>query len=187
MASEPAAAKPRGRRRPPLALAAWAGATAVASGVAWLGVDSVLIPAAETPPGVLAAGAHTAQPLPALPVTSTPPSSPSPSAIPSPGKSASAGHPPGTSPSARPSAPASPSPSPTNSLKRYETTGGVVVLAIGAHSVKLVSATPAPGFSVQNWSADGWLRVDFSQDSTTYSVFATWNGYSPQVQVVDPG
>ena len=62
----------------------------------------------------------------------------------------------------------------------------VVVLAISAHFVSLVSATPAAGYSVQNWSASGWLRVDFNEGSTTYSVFATWNGYSPQVQVVGP-
>ena len=184
-----------GRNRAPFAVAAWAGATAVASAVAWLGVDSVLIPAAETPPAVLAAGAHT---TPALTITLSPPppsaASPAPSLTPAP-PSGNPGLVPGAhvkSPPASPSATAStsastpPTPSPTASLSRYETAGGVVVLAIGAHVVTLVSATPAAGYSVQNWGAPGWLRVDFSEGSTTYSVFATWNGYSPQVQVVGP-
>jgi hypothetical protein len=166
-----------GGRRVPLAIAAWAGATAVASGVAWLGVDSVLIPAAETPPAVLAAGPRAA---PAL--TPVPPSA---IASPSPGAAESAtGAPPHSH--AGGAASASPTPSPTSSLSRYQTAGGVVVLAISAHFVSLVSATPAAGYSVQNWGAAGWLRVDFGQGSATYSVFATWNGYSPQVQVVGP-
>jgi hypothetical protein len=172
--------KSGGTRRAPLAVVAWAGATAVASAVAWLGVDSVLIPAAETAPTVLAAGAKT-----------SPTPMPSPSAAPSKtdlhvsaGVSPSRGH--GTSPAASPPAPASTTPSPTSSPARYDTAGGFVVLAISAHHVSLVSATPASGYSVNTWGADGWLRVDFSQGSTTYSIFATWNGYTPQVQVVGP-
>jgi hypothetical protein len=81
---------------------------------------------------------------------------------------------------------ATPSPSSTGKLSRYETGGGVVVLSITSNLVTLVSATPAAGYSVQNWSAAGWLRVDFTEGSTVYSVYATWNGYSPQVQVVGP-
>src|SRR6185437_11471341 len=169
------------RRRAPLAVAAWAGATAVASAVAWLGVDSVLIPAAVTPPTVLAAGAKSAAPMPSPPAgLGSGSTHVSVSTSPTPGQH-------GTSRAASsPSASASPTPSPSSSLSRYETAGGVVVLAISAHHVTLVSATPATGYSVMTWGAAGWLRVDFSQASTTYSVFATWNGYTPQVQVVGP-
>src|SRR5579884_1218088 len=170
-----------GKRRAPLAVAAWAGATAVASAVAWLGVDSVLIPAAETPPAVLAAGAKTSPvPMPSPPAgLGTGGTHVSVGTSPSPERSRSHA-------AASPSTSASATPSPSSSLSRYQTAGGVVVLAISAHLVTLVSATPAAGYSVQNWSAAGWLRVDFSQGSTTYSVFATWNGYTPQVQVVGP-
>ncbi|HEU5425446.1 MAG TPA: hypothetical protein VFU74_01160 [Actinocrinis sp.] len=171
-----------GTRRAPLAVAAWAGATAVASAVAWLGVDSVLIPAAVTPPTVLAAGAESSP----VPMPSPPAGLGSGSTHVSVGTSPTPGQH-GTSRAASsPSVSASPTPSPSSSLSRYQTAGGVVVLAVSAHHVTLVSATPATGYSVMTWGAAGWLRVDFSQASTTYSVFATWNGYTPQVQVVGP-
>ena len=173
----------RSGRRSASAVAAWAAATAAAAGVAWLGVDSVLIPAAETPPAVLAAGASPTR-------TAAPASSPAAS----PGTAPAAGAAPSRSatprgsaaPTASPSVPATASPTDGGKLSRYQTGGGVVVLSIGAHMVTLVSATPAAGYSVQNWSAPGWLRVDFTEGSTVYSVYATWNGYSPQVQVVGP-
>ncbi|HEU5333966.1 MAG TPA: hypothetical protein VFU73_14395 [Actinocrinis sp.] len=171
----------RSGRRSASAVAAWAAATAAAAGVAWLGVDSVLIPAAETAPAVLAAGASpTRTPAPA------PSPSPSPDAGPAAGAAPSRSATPrgSASPTASPSASASPTDS--GKLSRYETGGGVVVLSVGAHVVTLVSATPAAGYSVMNWSAPGWLRVDFTEGSTVYSVYATWNGYSPQVQVVGP-
>jgi len=163
------------------AVAAWLAATAAAAGVAWLGVDSVLIPAAETPPAVLAAGASPTS----APDLLTPSATPSPSAH----TSLGAGGAPITSHhSASPSAPASGSPSASaaGTLSRYQTGGGVVVLSITSDSAALVSATPAAGYSVQNWGAAGWLRVDFTEGSTVYSVYATWNGYSPRVQVVGP-
>ncbi|MBS2964119.1 hypothetical protein KGA66_13760 [Actinocrinis puniceicyclus] len=168
-------------RRAPLAVAAWAGATAIASAVAWLGVDSVLLPAAETPPAVLAAGAQGRTGPSPLPSPDAGPATGSARAAV--GAAPSRAH--GSAPALSPTA-SSPTPSPSSSLSRYETAGGAVVLAISAHHVTLVSATPAAGYSVQNWSAAGWLRVDFSQGSTTYSVFATWNGYTPQVQIVGP-
>jgi hypothetical protein len=174
---------PGGKRRAPLAVAAWLAATAIASAVAWLGVDSVLLPAAENPPAVLAAGAQdraAPSPLPSPDAPSGRGSAVSGSA------GAAPSHPAASAPVDPRPAVSSPAPSPASTLSRYETAGGVVVLAIGTHRVTLVSATPAAGYSVQNWSAAGWLRVDFSQGSTTYSVFATWNGYTPQVQIVGP-
>ncbi|WP_405635314.1 hypothetical protein OG543_09810 [Streptomyces sp. NBC_01178] len=75
-------------------------------------------------------------------------------------------------------------------VKGYRTDGGRVVFELGRRSAKLVSATPEPGWSMQVWTNDAWIRVDFSdgggEDGTTYSVFCTWNGTPPTVQVVEP-
>jgi hypothetical protein len=164
------------------AVAAWFAATAAAGGVAWLGVDSVLIPAAETPPAVLAAGGASPTDTPDAPSPSAVPSPPKHIALGAGGAPTTSNH--STSPSA--SASGSPSASGAGTLSRYQTGGGVVVLSVTSDSAALVSATPATGYSVQNWGAAGWLRVDFTEGSTVYSVYATWNGYSPKVQVVGP-
>lgn len=75
-------------------------------------------------------------------------------------------------------------------VKGYRTDGGRVVFELGRKSAKLVSATPEPGWSMQVWTNDAWIRVDFGdgggEDGTTYSVFCTWNGTPPTVQVVEP-
>ncbi|MFI8435835.1 hypothetical protein ACIGJO_19175 [Streptomyces sp. NPDC079020] len=82
--------------------------------------------------------------------------------------------------SAKPSAPA-------GEVKGYRTDGGRVVLELGSSSAKLVSATPEPGWSMQVWTNDAWIRVDFSDgNARTDSVFCTWNGHPPTVQVVEP-
>ncbi|MFH8883740.1 hypothetical protein [Streptomyces californicus] len=75
-------------------------------------------------------------------------------------------------------------------VKSYRTDGGRVVFELGRDAAKLVSATPEPGWSMQVWTNDAWIRVDFGdgrgEDGTTYSVFCTWNGTPPMVQVVEP-
>lgn len=67
-------------------------------------------------------------------------------------------------------------------MRSYALTGGRVTLLVAATSVQLVAATPAAGFSVQTWSAAGWLRVDFSAASGVSSLIATWNSGAPTVQ-----
>ncbi len=47
-------------------------------------------------------------------------------------------------------------------VKGYRTKGGRVVFELGKSSAKLVSATPEPGWSMQVWTNDAWIRVDFS-------------------------
>lgn len=69
---------------------------------------------------------------------------------------------------------------------RYQMPGGIVVLDVAAHTVSFVSATPAAGYAVQEWSTAGLIRVDFTEGDTVYSLYATWNGYSPQVQMYGP-
>jgi len=67
-------------------------------------------------------------------------------------------------------------------VRSYALTGGHVTLLVAGTSVHLVAATPAAGFSVQTWSAAGWLRVDFSEGSDVSSLIATWNSGTPTVQ-----
>jgi hypothetical protein len=48
-----------------------------------------------------------------------------------------------------------------------------------------VTAVPSGGFSVQTWSAPGWLRVDFSSGQRVSSLIASWNGHPPSVVVTN--
>jgi hypothetical protein len=68
--------------------------------------------------------------------------------------------------------------------RTYAIRGGKVVLSVTATSVRLVSATPSPGYEMRTWHGDGWLRVDFTRGVQTSSLFATWNGHAPDVRVV---
>ncbi|MFQ6853470.1 hypothetical protein AAIB46_21575 [Streptomyces sp. 35M1] len=183
---------------------AWSLATGAAVTLSWWGVHTVMTGTAYDPPRAVpisvGAGApqrigqSTEEPL----VSSTHRTSPSPSASASaspstgdarPSKSAPS---PSRTPSATPAKPpAGSAPAKTSGrVKGYRTDGGRVVFELGADSAKLVSATPEPGWSMQVWTNDAWIRVDFSdgggKDGTTYSVFCTWNGTPPTVQIVEP-
>ncbi|MEU3203097.1 hypothetical protein ABZ702_04280 [Streptomyces cyaneofuscatus] len=182
---------------------AWSLATGAAVTLSWWGVHTVMTGTAYDPPRAVpisvGAGApqrigqSTEDPL----VSSTHRSSPTPSpaspsadsdsASPSP----SAARPSRTPPSSPTPPPASPKPAANSGeVKGYRTDGGRVVFELGKSSAKLVSATPEPGWSMQVWTNDAWIRVDFSDgggvDGKTYSVFCTWNGTPPTVQVVEP-
>jgi hypothetical protein len=183
---------------------AWALATTAGVVLSWLGVSSVLSESAFDPPRAL--------PLPvsslALPATapSSPPAgpaNPAPSSLPAQPAQPAPAHPaaPATTrptpaqpvapvaASTSPSSPSSPS-SPTGttaatgSVHSYLVPGGRVALDMQPDSAELVSATPDPGWQMQMWNGDQWLRIDFSQGSATNSVFVTWNGHPPDVQTV---
>ena len=44
-------------------------------------------------------------------------------------------------------------------VRGYTLTGGRVTLQLTGNSAKLVSAVPDDGYSVQTWSAAGWVAV----------------------------
>jgi hypothetical protein len=69
--------------------------------------------------------------------------------------------------------------------KTYVITGGRVVLSMTQTWAKLVSATPSPGYEVHTWRSSGWLRVDFTKGDQASSLFATWNGHPPSIEVED--
>ena len=81
-----------------------------------------------------------------------------------------------------PSASAKAKASPSTREHTYVVRGGRVVLAMTDTAARLVSATPNPGYAVQSWRGDQWLRVDFSKEDHTSSVIAAWNGHAPTVQ-----
>ncbi|MFD9395862.1 hypothetical protein ACFWBB_35520 [Streptomyces sp. NPDC060000] len=160
---------------------AWSLATGAAVSLSWWGVHTVMTGTAYDPPRAL--------PLSAAEATtqvSKPPASPT-------GRP-SAAHSPSPSPSRTPATPApsrtvaaSPSPSPTSTtsgqVKSYDTDGGRVVFDLGEASATLVSATPGPGWSMQVWKTQSWIRVEFGSGADRVSVFCTWHDGPPRVEV----
>lgn len=170
---------------------AWSLATGAAVTLSWWGVHTVMTGTAYDPPRAVPIsvgagppqriGQGTEAPL----VSSTHRTSPSPSprtggASPSPSAPRPSRTPP--APPVKPSAPST-----SGEVKSYRTDGGRVVFELGSDSAKLVSATPEPGWSMRVWTNDAWIRVNFGDaGGATYSVFCTWNGHPPLVQIVDP-
>lgn len=154
--------------------AAWAAGTAIAVTLAWLGAEVVLRHGVAAGPQVPAPGtasvSPSASPSPRAPSGPASPTS-APGRPPAPGRSPSPG-----------GLPPRPSPRP-GALRSFALAGGRVTLLIAKTSVRLLAATPAAGFSVQTWSAAGWLRVDFSAGSAVSSLIATWNSRAPTVQI----
>lgn len=161
---------------------AWTAATVAATFLGWLAVGSVLLPTQApvtvVPVEAVSTGQADDPTFPSPP--SSAPADPSDSEPPSstPSQSLSSGSPSPASPSASPSGGSAS----TGNIQRYPTAGGIVVLDVEAHVVTLVSAVPASGYTMADWVENGWLRVDFTGSTTVYTVLATWNGPSPQVQ-----
>ncbi|MEU8703726.1 hypothetical protein [Streptomyces sp. NPDC048565] len=176
---------------------AWSLATGAAVTLSWWGVHTVMSGTAYDPPRAVPISARAGQ------ATNVPVSSSTHRALPSPSATASP-----TTPTPSPSASRKPStraPSPgrgeekppadagdqgdstaSGEVKSYPTRGGRVVLELADDSAKLVSATPEQGWSMQVWTNPGWIRVDFSDGAgATVSVFCTWNGHPPLVEIVD--
>ena len=176
---------------------AWSLATGAAVTLSWWGVHTVMAGTAYDPPravpiSVDAAGQDSEQPVSSS--THRAPPTPTPSPSPSPSRSkvtpTLTAHPAHRSPSAAANTPAAPKPSPpvtaSGDVKSYPTRGGQVVFELASDSAKLVSATPESKWSMQVWTNPEWIRVDFSDGGgAVVSVFCTWNGHPPTVQVVD--
>ncbi|MFE4689964.1 hypothetical protein ACFRH6_07900 [Streptomyces sp. NPDC056749] len=176
---------------------AWSLATGAAVTLSWWGVHTVMSGTVYDPPRAvpISVGARSGQATDEPVSSSTHRAAPPASASVPPSATASTPAPPATpsrQPSSRPPdrspAPAKTSPPAADAgeVKSYPTRGGRVVLELADHSAKLVSATPEPGWSMQVWTNPEWIRVDFSDGAgATLSVFCTWNGHPPTVEVVD--
>ncbi|WUV98608.1 hypothetical protein OG285_23285 [Streptomyces sp. NBC_01471] len=184
---------------------AWSLATGAATTLTWWGVHSVMAGTAYDPPRALPV-AGSPELLSSATQRPEEPDSASPGADRSPGggsSSPSPAHPPesssppsSSSPSS--SAPASPPSSASNEsagssgssgssgdVRSYTASGGRVVFDLGATSAGLVSATPADGWQMRVWKQSEWIRVTFTQGQRSVSVFCTWNGHRPSVEVDD--
>ncbi len=165
-------------------LGAWAAATGAAVALSWFGVHAVLTGAAFERP--------TALPLPSPASAVVPSVSSAPPAAPTAAPEASAGASPthgaavgSATQRAVPSTPAAPRRSATaTTVRSYPVPGGRVALDIRPTSAELVSAVPDPGWQMQVWHGDQWMRIDFSKGDAANSVFVTWNGHEPDVQTV---
>ncbi|MFM9556060.1 hypothetical protein ACKI19_27650 [Streptomyces caniscabiei] len=182
-------------RRGLLHVLAWLLATGAAVTVTWWGVHTVLAGTAYDPPRALPITAADAQdrgaPAPITPTALTEPSrkadeqreddgdkpSPTPS---EPSESAKPGPRPGTGAPTGSGVPAD-----SGEVKSYDTEGGRVVFSLGESDATLVSATPGPGWSMQVWKTETWIRVDFAAGADRVSVFCTWHDSAPRVDVQD--
>ncbi|MER8185846.1 hypothetical protein [Kitasatospora sp. NPDC094015] len=178
---------------------AWLAATAAAAAISWAGVNLVLREAVFGPPDTVfvpdRTGAHPGAlpPVPAAaaapsagPPATTAPRSTGPSApTPSPSAAAPRTATPSATATASATAAASATAGGSGDSRGYTVRGGQVALALGRDSATLISASPAPGWAVRTWRTDTWLRVDFTKDGHTSSVFATWNGHPPLVETYE--
>jgi hypothetical protein len=168
---------------------AWALATAAAVTLSWFGVHSVLRTAYDPPRALpisdldsggsappVASSTHRPKPVPTATPTTTRATVP-------------VTHRPKTPPKTPPGTPKATAPASgdTGDVHSYTVDGGRVALDLAPASASLVSATPNPGWKMQIWTQDGWLRVTFTETSGSgsSSVFCTWNGHPPTVQAFE--
>ncbi|MCC3653834.1 hypothetical protein LIX60_20700 [Streptomyces sp. S07_1.15] len=182
--------------------AAWLLATGAAATLSWWGVHTALTGTAYDRPralpidaGAAASGEAGARGGAESDAAET--SGPGPSASPgssSPAPAERSPEPSGSGPKPWDGAPAKPGktseaasspPTAGGEVKSYPVAGGRVVFDLGERSASLVSATPDAGWEMQVWEQTEWIRVNFTSGARTTSVFCTWNGHPPTVQVVE--
>ncbi|MFJ9608259.1 hypothetical protein ACIRS1_18170 [Kitasatospora sp. NPDC101176] len=177
-------------------LGAWAAATGAAVALSWFGVHAVLTGAAFEQPTALPLPSPTADGTPFTATVTPDPGRPgTPTGTPAPPASPTAAgtgptHGPApvattaATPAGAPSATRRPTPAttPTSSVKSYPVPGGKVALDIRPDKASLVSATPDPGWQMQVWNGDQWMRIDFTKGEQANSVFVYWNGHPPVVE-----
>lgn len=164
-------------------VAPWAGVTALAVTLSWLGVRGVVRSAVSdrsAPPPIAGPVIHSSP--------STPPGPPadSPTARTRPPTGQDEGPAPSKAPKAPPGEPrGGSSAKPTDHVRSYATRGGSAAVSIEKDRVRLVSATPNPGYETRVTQTEGWLRVDFLSDEHTSSVIASWYEHAPTVKVYE--
>ncbi|MFI5871904.1 hypothetical protein ACIBAH_05565 [Streptomyces sp. NPDC051445] len=164
---------------------AWSLATGAATTLSWWGVHTVMAGTAYDPPRALplaAAGATTQEPGPSASSTDRP-------LVPESRSPAPSRTPPAPSPSRTAATSPPPAPAPSGSggsgqVKSYDTAGGRVVFDLDRTYATLVSATPGPGWSMQVWKTESWIRVEFASGADRVSVFCTWHDGPPRVEIV---
>ncbi|MDH6707130.1 hypothetical protein P3T27_003859 [Kitasatospora sp. MAA19] len=172
-------------------LGAWAAATGAAVALSWLGVHAVLTGAAFEQPTALPLPSprvdgtpHTATATPDQGRPATQTAAPSPPASPAAATTTTTRGPaaPTAATAPQPTRRPTPTATATSSVKSYPVPGGKVALDIRPDKASLVSATPDPGWQMQVWNGDQWMRVDFTRGEQANSVFVYWNGHPPVVE-----
>ncbi|TDD73408.1 hypothetical protein [Actinomadura rubrisoli] len=160
-------------------VAPWAGVTALAVTLSWLGVRGVVRDTVSdrSAPAPIAGPVIHASPS-GLP---GPTSIGSPTTRPSPATGEDVG--PKPSKQAKPSS-KPPQRTPGN-VRSYATRGGQAAVSFTGGRVRLVSATPNPGYETRVTESGGWLRVDFLTDKHTSSVIASWYEHPATVKVYE--
>lgn len=162
--------------------------------LSWWGVHTVMAGTAYDPPRALPISGEARITQDSGPDASSThgakesPPAPTPSASPKASKGPGDGKPSGTRAPSGPSKSPSPSSSSGDSansgaVRGYNVAGGRVVFDLGASSAQLVSATPASGWRMDRWIQAQWIRVTFTRGDETVSVFCTWNGHPPMVEI----
>ncbi|MFG3286786.1 hypothetical protein [Streptomyces sp. NPDC048111] len=176
---------------------AWSLATGAAVTLSWWGVHTVMAGTAYDPPLALPISGDAHLGPGSSPDTSSTrrpggtPAAPSAPASPTPSKDAGSPRPSGSrTPAAgqggaKSAPPSGSSDNAANSgaVQGYNVSGGRVVFDLGDTSAQLVSATPASGWRMERWIQTQWIRVTFTRGSETVSVFCTWNGHPPAVEI----
>ncbi|MFI1013217.1 hypothetical protein [Streptomyces sp. NPDC020965] len=185
---------------------AWSLATGAAVTLSWWGVDSVMSGTAYDRPRALPVNADNPTTQGAKPQDSSTQRPPSRPEKPRPVKQSSSSKKPkhdsgdpspspsqkekrdksSTSPTPKTDSPSAGSKTESpSSVRAYTVDGGRVVFDIGETSAELVSATPNPGWRMEVWPEEWWIRVTFTKDGREVSVFCTWNALPPTVQFDD--
>ena len=154
---------------------AWCGATALAVGVAWLGVRDVLRDTVLDQPPIPPVAPVAQIAAPAVTTQRTAPRSPRPS-------------PTRARATPRPSPSPSPSPrksSPAGQLRTITLTGGRATVELRASDCRLVSAVPNEGYQVMTWDTATWIRVAFVKDGHESSAFCLWDRQPPRVETYE--
>lgn len=162
-------------------VAPWAVVTALAVALSWLGVRDVVrgaVSERSAPPPIAGPIIHSSPSDPPGPTSIGSPTS-------RPSTPAGQDEGPRPEPSPKPSGRDDPAPKPPDNVRSYATRGGRAALSIEKDRVRLVSATPNPGYETRVTQAGGWLRVDFLNDDHTSSVIASWYGQDPSVKVYE--
>ncbi|WP_314175440.1 hypothetical protein [Streptomyces winkii] len=181
-------------RRALVHAAAWALATSAAVTLSWFGVHTVLAGTEYEPPRSLpiaegsssTTGPGSPSPQQPEPTPSPSTSEPPPSQTQRPTRSPS---PPGgdrtTKPAPQP--PDSGYPSDSGQVRGASVAGGRAVFDMRDDYATLVSATPNDGWDTQVWKDTTWIRVTFSKDGASSSIFCRWDGGPPRIESYDNG
>jgi hypothetical protein len=173
--------------------AAWASATSAAVTLSWFGVHTVLAGTEYDPPRSLpiADGSPTTtgpgSPSPQQPEPTPSPTKTGPSVPEKPRPTKSAPAPGGERTTKPPSEPEPDEPRESGRVRGASVAGGRAVFDMRDDYATLVSATPNDGWDTQVWKDTTWIRVTFSKDGASSSIFCRWDGAPPRIESYDNG